>query len=103
MAATKKAPSPKPHARKPAAVAPASAPVKRSKALALAGISEKILLSQEHAAALIDISVRTLQTMLLRGEIQGLRVGGRHMVPRTSLDAWLARQISEQLGEAQSA
>ena len=105
MTATKKATTTAKAARgtKPAkprtdAAPPAKPPTKRTRgpSSATAGISEKILLNQGEAARLISVSVSTLETLLLRGDIRGLHVGVRHLVPRISLDAWVAKLLEEQ-------
>ena len=46
----------------------------------------KILLTRHEAAAVLSISVRTLDTLLSRRELATRRVGRRRLIPRAELE-----------------
>jgi excisionase family DNA binding protein len=48
--------------------------------------SEKILFSKAASAELLDISIRTLETLITAGEIPIQRIGRRVVISRRALD-----------------
>lgn len=48
--------------------------------------SEKILYSKAASAELLDISIRTLETLITAGEIPIQRIGRRVVISRRALD-----------------
>ena len=46
----------------------------------------KILLTRHEAADALSISIRTLDTLLARRELQTRRVGRRRLIPRAELE-----------------
>jgi excisionase family DNA binding protein len=54
---------------------------------------ERILYSQKEAAALLSISLSTLEQLIARKEIVVRRVGRRVLVPRTELERLARRDV----------
>ena len=53
--------------------------------------SEKFAVSRFEAAEMLSISLRTLDSLLARGELRGKRVGRRILFPLAELDRFLKR------------
>jgi excisionase family DNA binding protein len=53
--------------------------------------AEPLLLTKEQAAALLNVSVRTISNLLCRRELVKRRIGTRCLIPRTSIDAFIKR------------
>jgi excisionase family DNA binding protein len=52
---------------------------------------EPALLSLKQSAAYLNVSERTIRNLLNRGELVRRRIGGRTLVPLTSLQSFLKR------------
>lgn len=52
---------------------------------------DKILVSKKEAAALLGISLRTVENLIARKELESRRIGRRRLIPRVSLEK-LARR-----------
>jgi putative molybdopterin biosynthesis protein len=52
------------------------------------------LLKPRQAAPLLNVSLRTLYTLIERGELPVFRVGGQYRLSRSTLAAWLAEQTT---------
>ena len=50
------------------------------------------LLDSNKAAAMLDVHPRTLQRMVLRGEIAGVQVGKLWRFRASAIDAWIDRK-----------
>lgn len=50
---------------------------------------DPLLLRPSTVARLLGLSVKRVRFMLVRGEIPSRRLGGRYLVPRAELRAWL--------------
>jgi len=53
--------------------------------------SEKLAVSRFEAARVLSISLRTLDSLLARGELRGRRVGRRILFPLEELERFLKR------------
>jgi excisionase family DNA binding protein len=53
--------------------------------------TEKLAVSRFEAAKMLSISLRTLDSLLARGELRGKRVGRRILFPLDELDRFLKR------------
>jgi excisionase family DNA binding protein len=58
-----------------------------------------LTLTVDETAALLGISRGLAYEGVRRGEIPSVKVGKRIVVPRTRLEAWLAGERREELGE----
>lgn len=54
-------------------------------------MNEKILLDRKEAASLLSISLRTLDSLLARGELKTRRIGRRRLIPRQELEQFARR------------
>jgi excisionase family DNA binding protein len=54
-------------------------------------ISEHLLYTKPQAAALLNVSVRTIGNLLRRRELVRRKIGGKTLIPRTSIEAFLKR------------
>ena len=59
-------------------------------------LSEKISLSVAEAAAVLSVSERTVRNLLLRPDFPALKIGGRTLVSRSGLEAWIAQQAEHE-------
>ncbi len=63
---------------------------------------DKILVSKKEAAALLGISLRTVENLIARKELESRRIGRRRLVPRVSLEKLARRDVpSPALGAAE--
>jgi excisionase family DNA binding protein len=53
------------------------------------------LLKPRQAAPLLNVSLRTLYTLIERGELPVFRVGGQYRLSRSTLAAWLDGQATK--------
>jgi len=59
----------------------------------LGRVSVEPLLDSHAAAALLGVHPRTLQRMVLRGEIAGVHVGKLWRFKASAIDQWIERQV----------
>jgi excisionase family DNA binding protein len=57
---------------------------------------EALLLSIEHVARSLSVSVRTVENLIARRELSSLRVGRLRRVPRAAITDYIARLEREQ-------
>jgi excisionase family DNA binding protein len=50
-----------------------------------------LLLTKEQASQLLNVSVRTIGTLLARKELVRRKIGARTLIPRSSIEAFLRR------------
>lgn len=62
-----------------------------------------LLLTKAQAAALLNVSVRTITNLLARRELVRRRVGGKALIPRTSIEAFLRKDHITQTDEQKEA
>ena len=53
-----------------------------------------LLLTKRQAAALLNISERTIENLLRAGALARRKIGSRTLIPRTSVDAFIRRDHS---------
>ena len=63
-------------------------------------MTSKLLLSKRDAAALLSISVRTLEYLLARKELPARRVGRRVLIPSAAIEKFASRDHTERLSRA---
>lgn len=63
-------------------------------------MEERLLVSRREAAVLLGLSVRTLDNLVLRGELRVRRIGRRVLVERRELERF-ARRDHRTAGESQ--
>jgi excisionase family DNA binding protein len=56
---------------------------------------EPLVYTQTEAAELLKISVRTVRNLLRRGELTGVKICRRTLIPATSLEVFLKRGIQK--------
>ena len=59
-------------------------------------MTESILLSRRDAAALLSISLRTLDYLIARKEIAARKIGARVLIPRRALERFARRDHATQ-------
>ena len=57
---------------------------------------KKLSLSVAEAALVIGVSQRTLEREIKTGSLPSFRIGKRRLIKRSSLEAWIRSQESEQ-------
>jgi excisionase family DNA binding protein len=61
---------------------------------------EKILVSKKEAAAALGISLRTVENLIARKELDARRIGRRRLVPKASLEKLARRDVPSPALEA---
>jgi excisionase family DNA binding protein len=61
---------------------------------------DKILVSKKEAAALLGISLRTVENLIARKELEARRIGRRRLIPRVSLEKLARRDVPSPSREA---
>lgn len=56
-------------------------------------IPEPLLLRVEEAARMLSLSRTTVYLLMESGELPSIKCGTARRIPRTALDAWIARQL----------
>lgn len=56
---------------------------------------EPLLLRVTEAARLLSVSRSTLYELLVAGELRSIKVGRVMLIPRSEVDAWVARKLQE--------
>ena len=56
-----------------------------------AELSQKMAFSVEECSVLLPLSERTIRSLIQNGEFPSLRIGGRLVISRSALTAWLDR------------
>lgn len=59
-------------------------------------------LTREEAWTLLRVSDRGLDRMLERGELARRRIGGRTLIPRASIRAWIVAEAAGQADQSES-
>jgi excisionase family DNA binding protein len=54
-------------------------------------VESKLLLTRQESAAMLSISLRTLDTLLARKDLVTRRVGRRRLIPRSELERFARR------------
>lgn len=62
---------------------------------------DKILFSKKEAAAMLSISLRSVDYLIARKELEVRRIGKRRLVPRSSLEKLARRDVPSPALEAQ--
>lgn len=57
----------------------------------------KPFLTPADVARLLGVTTRRVYQLLGAGELPGIRLGGRHRIPRAAWDAWLEQKSDEAL------
>ena len=57
-----------------------------------------LLLSVEQAASAIGLSRTVFYDRMMRGKITSVKEGRRRLIPRSALEAYVARLLAEQIG-----
>ena len=63
------------------------------KSVSSKSIEQRTLLSRKEAAAQLSVSVRTLDELIVRGELKVRRIGKRLLVPRKELERLAGRDV----------
>lgn len=64
-------------------------------------VGEPFFLTYQEAAAKLGISVSRLYRLMRAGEIHNVKLGPRERrIPLSECEAWAARLVAEQIGEA---
>lgn len=61
---------------------------------------DKILVSKKEAAALLSISLRSVENLIARKELETRRIGRRRLIPRTSLEKLARHDVASPSREA---
>lgn len=54
---------------------------------------QKALLTRKEAAKMLSLSVRTIQRLIVRGDLKARRMGSRVLVPRRELERLASRDV----------
>lgn len=54
---------------------------------------DKILVSKKEAAAALSVSLRTIENLIARKQLEARRIGRRRLIPRASLEKLARRDV----------
>ena len=56
-------------------------------------LASKIMYRPEEAAALMSVSRTAIFGLIRSGDLETIKIGGRRRIPRSSIDAYIARKL----------